>query len=181
MKKNPWKKLDSRMVYTTPWISVREDRVIRPDGKEGKYSVIEMGHDVYIVAMDDQERFCLIGQHRYPTGSYSWELPGGNTDGEDIIEAAKRELWEEAGLKARQWQEIGTYEEMNGTTDCVMHVILARELQLTEDNKMAEEAIDNAKKVTIEQALEMIKTGEIVCALTTAAILKTALILEKKI
>jgi len=105
---NPWTTLSSRIVYSNDWITVREDDVIRPDGKPGIYSVVDTRIATGILALTESKELYLVGQYRYPMGEYSWEIIEGGTDpGESPLEAAKRELLEEAGLKAQTWQLIG--------------------------------------------------------------------------
>ncbi|MCB0338105.1 MAG: hypothetical protein KDD53_00810, partial [Bdellovibrionales bacterium] len=69
--RNPWKKLSDKIVYSNDWISVREDQVIRPDGKPGIYGVVSSRVATGVVALTDQNDIHLIGQYRYPTEQYS--------------------------------------------------------------------------------------------------------------
>lgn len=79
---NPWKTLGSSLVYENPWISVREDRVIRPDGDPGIYGVVHYKHSaVGVLPVDDQGRIWMVGQYRYPLDQYSWEIPEAATPG----------------------------------------------------------------------------------------------------
>jgi len=104
---NPWKTLSSREVYKNPWIRVREDQVICPDGKPGIYGVVESKVATGVVAVDGDYVY-LVGQYRYPTERYSWEIiEGGADDGESPLDAVKRELKEEAGLTASHWEQLG--------------------------------------------------------------------------
>jgi 8-oxo-dGTP pyrophosphatase MutT (NUDIX family) len=128
-RQNPWKTLSSREVYQNPGIRVREDRVIRPDGKPGIYGVVESPGGVGIVALDSEKRVILVGQWRYTLKRYSWEVPtGGKHHNETFLAAAKRELKEETGLRARQWKAMGTVDNSNSATDEVGAVFFAREL-----------------------------------------------------
>ncbi|HEY2155391.1 MAG TPA: DNA mismatch repair protein MutT, partial [Isosphaeraceae bacterium] len=75
---NPWTTLGSRAIYENPWISVREDRVIRPDGKEGIYGVVHFRtRAIGVLPVDEQGRVWIVGQYRYTLGRYSWEIPEG--------------------------------------------------------------------------------------------------------
>jgi len=104
---NPWKTVSSREVYTNPWIRVREDSVICPNGQPGIYGVVESKVATGVVAVDGDFLY-LVGQYRYPTKNYSWEIiEGGADEGEKPLEAAKRELKEEAGLTALHWKPLG--------------------------------------------------------------------------
>jgi len=128
---NPWKTLSQRVVYENPWLSVREDRVVRPDGTEGIYGVVEMPPAIGVVACDEEQTVELIGQWRYSLGRFSWEVPTGSCkSGEEPLAAAKRELEEETGLRARSWQHLGTIDNCNAATTEVVHMFLATELEL---------------------------------------------------
>src|SRR5438067_11246803 len=101
---NPWRTVSSRAVYDNPWIRVREDEVIHPDGQPGIYGVVHYKNlAIGILAIDDEGYIYLVGQYRYPMDRYSWEIPeGGCPEGEEPLTAARRELQEETGLNARE-------------------------------------------------------------------------------
>ncbi|NDC38040.1 MAG: NUDIX hydrolase, partial [Proteobacteria bacterium] len=95
---NPWKTLSSKVMYQNPWISVREDQVIRPDGSPGIYGVVETKVATGVVALTPEHKVILVGQYRYPLQQYSWEIvEGGAEHGEDPFVAIQRELEEEVG------------------------------------------------------------------------------------
>ena len=108
---NPWTTLNSRLVYENPWIRVREDQVLQPDGQPGIYGVVEFkNRAVGVLPIDDEGCIWLVGQHRYPLGSYSWEIPeGGSPQSEPPEETARRELKEETGLVGRPLAIVGVY------------------------------------------------------------------------
>ena len=106
--RSPWRTLGSRNVYENPWISVREDSVIRPDGESGIYGVVHYKNTAVGVLPVEEDHVYLVGQYRYPLGRYSWEIPeGGCPEAEEPLRAAKRELREETGLEARNWRMLG--------------------------------------------------------------------------
>jgi ADP-ribose pyrophosphatase YjhB (NUDIX family) len=125
----PWRLTSTREVYRNPWIRVREDQVIRPDGKPGIYGVVELEPAVGIVAVTDDERVYLVGQYRYATESYSWEIVTGFSDrGEDPVAGARRELLEETGLSAESWEPLGHCYLSNCITNQIGYLYLARGL-----------------------------------------------------
>lgn len=105
---NPWSTTSSREAYANPWITVREDQVVRPDGSAGLYGVVVPSLATGVVAVDEAGSIVLVEQWRYPLGHGSWELvEGGTHDGETSLQAARRELAEEAGLQAGRWDRLG--------------------------------------------------------------------------
>ena len=112
---NPWKTLASRIVYENAWLRLREDAVLRPDGGQGIYGVVELRPSVGVVALDGNREIVLVGQWRYPSGRYTWEIPrGGSRTGETDLQAvAQRELREEAGVEAKIWQRLGAVDLNN--------------------------------------------------------------------
>jgi hypothetical protein len=92
----PYEILGSKEVYKNPWMQVWEDKVIRPDGKEGIFGVIDYVDGVAVVSLDEEMNIYLIKEFRYGCKQESLELPCGAIDaGETPLEGAKRELKEE--------------------------------------------------------------------------------------
>lgn len=169
---NPWKTLDSREVYRNPWLCVREDRVIRPDGASGVYGVVEIPPSVGIVALNERDEVALVGQWRYPTQRYSWEVPrGGSHPGEsDMLAVAQRELREEAGLMARRWRFLSAVQVCNGVTTDIQHLYLATELSPSPDEQDPEESII-CRFTPFQEAIRMVLDGEISEVCSVAALL----------
>ena len=92
------------IAYENPWITVWHDEVDRPDGSPGIYGVVHFANlAAGVVAIDDEDRTVLVGQHRYTLDEWSWEIPeGGVPDGETPLEGAQRELREETGVEAAE-------------------------------------------------------------------------------
>lgn len=169
---NPWTTLRSRVVYENAWISVREDDVIRPDGSEGIYGVLDTRIANGVVALTPERDVYLVGQYRYPNDVYSWEIIEGGTDpGEEPLECAKRELQEEAGLIAATWHTLGhEIHVSNCVTSEVGYLFIAEDLTVTEATPDATEVLQ-LKKVPFEEAVAMVERGEIVDALTIMGLL----------
>ena len=179
---NPWTTIVSRIAYENAWIRVREDQVIRPDGEPGVYGVVEIRPSVGLVAIDDRDRVVLVGQWRYSVNRYSWEVPrGGSHPGEmDMLEVAKRELAEEAGVRAAHWQELGPVDVCNGVADDVQTLFLATELTGTDMRLDPEEDI-TVEWHPFEEAVRMVMDGRITEVCSMAAILKVAMLRNSRL
>ena len=79
---NPWTTLSRRLVYENPWIRVREDQVLRPDGQPGIYGVVEFkNRAVGVLPVDEGGDVWLVGQYRYPLGPLFLGDPRGGESG----------------------------------------------------------------------------------------------------
>jgi 8-oxo-dGTP pyrophosphatase MutT (NUDIX family) len=170
---NPWQTLGTRIVYENSWLRLREDRVIRPDGKEGIYGVVEMRPSVGVVALNAKDEVALVGQWRYAHEKFSWEIPTGGSSANDaaIIDAARRELEEETGLQAARWTPLGSIDNSNGVTTDVAHLYLARQLTFLQPKQDPEERIVT-RWVAFPRVVQMVMDGEITESCSVAAILK---------
>lgn len=168
---NPWKTIDKNVVYDNAWIRVREDNVIRPDGSPGIYGIVHYKNKaIGILPIDDEGYIHLVGQYRYPLDLYSWEIPeGGCPEGEEPLEAAKRELVEETGLTADRWELLGTAHLSNSVSNEEAFWFLATGLKqgIAQPDGTEELA---TKRVHFSEALRMVADGEITDALSVLAI-----------
>ena len=171
---NPWKTLSTREVYSNPWIRVREDQVINPSGNPGIYGVVEYkNRAVGVIPIDDEGFTWLVGQYRYTHDIYEWEIPeGGCPEGESLIECAKRELLEETGIIARDYEMIFDGIQLsNSVSNEKAWIFVARGLSFVNATPEDTEKLD-VKKVPLAQAIEMALNGDIRDAMSVAGLLK---------
>ena len=172
---NPWRTLDSRRVYENPWISVREDNVVRPDGEPGIYGVVHYKNTAVGVLPVENDHVYLVGQYRYPLERYSWEIPeGGCPEDEEPLVAARRELREETGLEAKSWSRLGGAFLSNSVADEYAVWFLATELVAGEPQNEGTELI-GVRRVPLREAVVMAMDGRITDALSILALTTFAL------
>lgn len=177
---NPWKTLTIRQQYDSPWICTEEHDVINPAGKQSIYSKVCFKNiAVAIIPLTENHETYLVGQFRYPTQSYEWEVcEGGCPIGTSPVATAKRELIEECGITAQIFTEVLHMQLSNAATDEVSYTYVAQ--QLTFGNNDPEETEQlTIKKMPFAQVFEMAMNGEIKDGLSVASIFKVQLMIEK--
>jgi 8-oxo-dGTP pyrophosphatase MutT (NUDIX family) len=169
---SPWTTLSSREIYANPWMSVREDQVIRPDGNPGIYGVVSTRVAAGVVAIDDSGGVVLVGQYRYPTEQYSWEIiAGGGPSGDDPEVIARRELQEEAGLEAATLRPLGGPMQLsNCISSEIGHLFLATDLSATASSPDPTEVLE-LRTVPLQAAVRMVEAGEITDAFSVMGLL----------
>jgi 8-oxo-dGTP pyrophosphatase MutT (NUDIX family) len=174
-EKNPWKMVSTRLVYENSWMRVREDQVVTPQGSPGIYSVVEARLAVGVIALTDDQQVYLVGQYRYPTDQYSWEIPeGGGEMGEEALTTAQRELLEETGVEASCWEELGGEVHTSNCFTAERGVLfLAQGLSVGESEPDETEQL-KVKKVPLVDAIAMVDAGEIQDGLSIIALLRLA-------
>lgn len=165
------KTIDSRQVYENNWMTVREDRILHPDGSPGIYGVIDKPDYALVIPLDG-DRLHLVEQFRYPLGERRWEFPQGTAPDRVVLdqhELAARELREETGLRAGQLTDLGQLDVAPGLSSQRGRVFLATDL--TEGSPEREHEEQDMRTMWVERAEfeAMIERGEVTDAQTVAA------------
>jgi 8-oxo-dGTP pyrophosphatase MutT (NUDIX family) len=162
--------LASREVYRNHWMRVREDEILRSNGKRGIYGVVEK-HDSAIILPIDHGRVWLVEQFRYTIGERALELPQGGWEMEvdHPEELARGELKEETGLEAAEMTLLGTLWIAYGFLRQKQHIYLATGLKHAEKEPDTEEHDLVVRSVAVAEFEEMMRTGEIRDGCTLAA------------
>jgi ADP-ribose pyrophosphatase len=162
--------LSTREIYRNRWLRIREDRILRSNGKEGIYSVVDKDECAIILPLD-QGRVWLVEQFRYTIQERAWELPQGGWE-EAIVdpeELARGELKEETGLHADRMVRLGALWIAYGFARQKQHVYLASGLTQAMTDRDAEEHDLVVRSFAIEEFERMMREGTIVDASTLAA------------
>ncbi|MEW6171707.1 MAG: NUDIX hydrolase [Bacillota bacterium] len=172
------KTLSSERVYTGRIINVRVDTVLLPDGRTGTREVVEYAGAVAVVALTDDKEVVMVRQYRHPVGRELMEIPAGKIEeNEDPETTARRELVEEAGIRAESWRCLGRFYSTPGFTSEMMHLFLARGLSFHQQATDADEFVE-VVRIPFREALEMVYKGEVCDAKSICGLLWSSKVLE---
>lgn len=171
-KKGPWTIKETRSVYKNEWIEVVEDKVIRPDGKDGLFSVIYQKSGVCVIPVAEDGAIYLVKEYHYAVEQETIEgISGGIEANEKETAAAKRELEEEAGIVASTLTPLGMVHPFTSAVYSPTYLFMAQELTFTKQQLEGTEHIE-VVCVPFATALQWIQDGKIVHAPTVVLLLK---------
>lgn len=166
--------LSSRIAFDGPLFRVVREEVREPGEKITQRDVIRHNGSVVILAVYDSSRkdplIVMERQYRHAAGQYLWEVPAGKMDeGEDRLAAAKRELKEETGYRARKWTKLVRYFASPGFLGEWMQVFLAEGLIEGEAEPEEDELLE-VVLVPLSEVLRMIDAGKILDGKTLVSV-----------
>jgi ADP-ribose pyrophosphatase len=165
------KTLQSKRVFEGRVVNLRVDTVELPNGKTTTREVVEHKGAVAIVPMLDNDKMILVRQFRQATGRVLLEIPAGGLEiGESPVQCAQRELVEEIGYYPEKLTEMFYSYLAPGYSSEKLHTFLASDLRKTETNMEADEFLEIVT-VQLEEAVEMIRSGEVADAKSICGIL----------
>lgn len=170
----------SETVFTGRILTVRVDHVRMSDGEVADREVVEHIGAVAIVALDTDGTIVMVNQYRHPLGLRLDELPAGllDVDGEPALEAARRELAEEADLTAARWDVLLDLYPSPGFSTEAIRIYLARELApVPERDRFVpehEEITMTVRRLPLDEAVGHALSGAITNASAVAGILAAA-------
>lgn len=172
----PWTIKSSSTKFQNHFVTVTEDAVRQPDGSDGTYATVALNPGVAILAINDAGQVCLTRQFRYAIGRESIEVVSGAIDeGEEPLDAAKRELCEEVGLTAAEWSDVGTIDVDTSILRCPVRLFVARKLTPTSDDPDPAERIERLT-VAFDAAVQMALNGAITHSPSCVLLLKAKLV-----
>ncbi len=135
--------ISSKELIKTPIFSVTQDHALDPDGFEIKRAIVRHQGSAVVMPVDDRKRILLVRQYRLPARRYLWELPAGRIDeGETALQAARRELSEETGYRARKFRWLAEFYPSPGFLEEKMTIYLATELTEGQRPPLEDERIE---------------------------------------
>jgi len=160
------KVISSKELLKTKIFTVVEEVANDPSGFEIKRAIVAHSGSAVMMAVDEKDRILLVKQFRLPAEKELWELPAGRLDpGESPLQAAKRELREETGYRAKNWAKLTSFWPSPGYVAEKMTIFLATGLTAGEQEPMDDERIE-IKWFSRKELSEAIRDGQIADAKT---------------
>ncbi len=165
---------DRKMIYEGRVIRVSVDTVDLPNGVRLPLEIVRHPGGAAVVAIDAQERVCLLRQYRHAAGGYIYELPAGKLEPDEPPEVtARRELVEEAAVSASRFESLGRYFSSPGVFTEVIHLYLATDLSPAAGAPESGEVFE-IEWWPLAEAVERALSGELDDAKTVIGILRAA-------
>jgi len=156
------KLISSVLKYRNRLFSVTQDHVVDPSGFEIHRAIVQHPGSAVMMAVDARKRILLVRQYRVPARGYLWELPAGRLDeGETPLQAARRELVEETGYRAKHWKKLVAFYPSPGFVAEKMTIFLATGLTAGQATPMDDERIET-RWFTSKEIEQAIRSGKIV-------------------
>ncbi len=162
----------SKEVYACGLFRVTEDEARDPKTNwQIRRSVVRHAGSAVMMPVDEKSRVLLVRQYRLPANQYMWELPAGKVDaGETVLQAAKRELIEETGYRAKKWKKLASFFPSPGYVEEKMTIFLATELTAGESRPMDDERIET-RWFPKKELMDLVRSNKILDAKTMIGLL----------
>ena len=167
--------MTNKLIHRGKLIELHSERVELPDGGHTHFDIVKHPGGAVIAAINEHEEICLLRQWRHAIGKTIWELPAGCLEaGEPTLETAKRELEEEAGVKAEYWNDLGYISSSPGFCNELLYLFEARDITKGTVKLDPAEQLE-AHWLNLDQAYDLCLSGAIIDAKTLATLMKLKL------
>lgn len=171
----PWKVMGSRYLAEKPWFTVREERVLLPNGNEiPNYYVFEYPDWVNVIAVTRDGKYVFERQYRHAVGLVSYELCAGVCEPDDAspLESARRELLEETGYGNGEWEELMILSPNPGTHTNLTYCYLARNVERIESQHLEPTEDIAVELLSLEEVRALLDCNGVLQALHAAPLWK---------
>jgi len=170
-----WRALGERTVYEDAYVRLGQAEVEVPGGQRFWHDVIRLRRAALMVLLDDRDRVLMLWRHRFVPDRWGWELPGGLVEtGEEPSAAAARELEEETGYRARDFEYMGSFQPMPSMADAERFMFIGTSPErVGEPTDLTEAA--RVEWVPLDSVARMIDEGEIWSASSLVALARVLL------
>ncbi len=166
--------LASRELAAGSFLTLVHEEVELPDGRQVALDLVRHPGAAAIVPLTADGEVILVRQYRHAAEGWLLEVPAGKLDhGEEAATAARRELEEEAGMRAGKLTCLGPIWPSPGFTDEVIHLFLAEELTPV-PQRLEDDELLTLERVSFETAVQMATAGEIADSKSVCALLRAA-------
>jgi ADP-ribose pyrophosphatase len=158
------KRLDRKILFTSPWINLCDDKVLMPSGKiiENYYQLDYLFESVVILLENSKKEICFIKSLRYSTQKEEWEIPAGGIEkNENVLMAAEREVKEETGFQTKALKLVYSFNPSNGVSNQTIHIVFGN---IDEQNRPTDFDQDEVKEIhwfSTEKIKKLIAKNEI--------------------
>lgn len=172
MEDGRWRTLERNYLFRNPWCAFRVDEVELPDGENIEYGVLESGGFAAVVPVTEDGGLVLVRQWRQPLGAFTLELPSGGVDpGEDLREAAERELLEETGYRMEGLERVVSVHTSTGRSNEICHLFRCRAVRDAGGPRPEPTEFIEVVELPFEQAVELALGGRITDSVTVLGLL----------
>lgn len=172
--------IENTLIFKGRIVEMVLERCVLPNGRAAELEVVRHPGGAAIVAIDAAKRVCLVYQYRHVCKGWLWELPAGKIDNNEAsLVTAQRELAEEAGVLAKNWQSLGICYSSPGILTEVIYLYLATELKL-QDQELGQDEILEVHWVALEDAMKQVISGQINDSKTIVGLLRAAAFLKQE-
>ena len=166
--------LSSELLSSSPWRSVLADRLANGDGRTTGYTYLDVPRAVFVVPATDSGEIAFVRQYRHPVRDWTLEVPAGSVaPGETPLDAARRELAEEVGGRAREWRHLSSFYSSSAHISLRSDAFLATGVVLQTPARDAEEAM-SVVLLPWAEAVERSRRGALAEGQTALAVLLAA-------